>query len=1032
MAFGFFGLSLFFLFLWRVSSAPLDVTFAKDYIQFALHDEATGNYARLSGATLFWPDLSGPLFLEIENGELLNRDDESILSVKSAAISFSRAGLLSLKLMPKSILLKGPTLRIVRTVDNDIRLDFGQVKSSASSEEQAALTTRIFNYIARPGVEGETHSLISRLRGFSIEDARLFVDDQVAKQSWSFPDFNLQLLSTQTGLKGSIDMVMPDVGLEASGLHVDMNYIWDQKNVEIAADFKSIDLKAIAMKVPELGMLAAQDVVFDAHVETILNEQFMPSDVRVQIASKEGEISHPDVSDNPVPYEDLLLGATYNYAGKSLKINDARLSIGGIALMAQADVIHTDDAIAGPVTLKSARVEQAQIPPVWPKILKGDSSEKWVVQRMSGGVFKDLSLEFTLVGEKILQDNMQAQWDFDAQRLQASFSFEDMDVDYRAPLDPMEGLFGRGQFDLDTDILNIEVDKGMMAGLDISNATLLFDEVAAEGKGSAHLSVGLKGDIANVLRYIAKEPIEMGEKVGLDPSQVKGQADLRVNLDFPTQEDVLVEDFKIGLEGTLSDVYLPDVVDTLDLSGGPLKFEIKEGAVKLAGDAMLEKRAINLTWQTFLDSKGKPYDEKLTAKIMVDPNLRSLMGIDLSDFLEGSVFVDMAYASYRDGTAKADIAANLSPSVFFVEPFGYIKPSGIKGEASFKARFKNRKIQQITDLNGFGEGFQFSDAVLDFHLKDGEASLKRGSFPSFTIGQSQGKLTFLYADQGDLDINLDALVLDAEPFLKPDDVQEAYTLPPMHITMSADTLLTAPERAFQKAKLDIDINAEGVFTRWQFEALAGDGGVSAYYKPDNQGARNFKMLAEDAGGFLRAFNIYDNMRGGRLEINGEPARGVRDRNLKGDARIYDFHVVKAPVMTKLFSLLSLTGLGDAFANKGMKFDKMAVDFQWLFRPEGSMLVLKDGRTTGNSLGLLFEGNVDNAKREVDISGTIVPMSGINKIIDKIPLVGDILTGGSGGVFAATYKIQGPTDDPKVSANPLSVLTPGILRKILFE
>ena len=33
------------------------------------------------------------------------------------------------------------------------------------------------------------------------------------------------------------------------------------------------------------------------------------------------------------------------------------------------------------------------------------------------------------------------------------------------------------------------------------------------------------------------------------------------------------------------------------------------------------------------------------------------------------------------------------------------------------------------------------------------------------------------------------------------------------------------------------------------------------------------------------------------------------------------------------------------------------------------------------------------------------------------------------MFAANYRLSGSTDDPDVSVNPLSVLTPGILRQL---
>jgi len=131
--------------------------------------------------------------------------------------------------------------------------------------------------------------------------------------------------------------------------------------------------------------------------------------------------------------------------------------------------------------------------------------------------------------------------------------------------------------------------------------------------------------------------------------------------------------------------------------------------------------------------------------------------------------------------------------------------------------------------------------------------------------------------------------------------------------------------------------------------------------------------------------------------------------------------------------MSLSGVQDTLSTKGVSFTKLEAGFEWRFRDEGNLLVIKDGRTSGSSLGLTFEGVNDMGAETIDISGTVIPLSGVNKVIGDIPLIGDILTGGSaGGLFAATYTMSGPSKDPKVIVNPLSVLTPGIFRKILFE
>jgi hypothetical protein len=68
--------------------------------------------------------------------------------------------------------------------------------------------------------------------------------------------------------------------------------------------------------------------------------------------------------------------------------------------------------------------------------------------------------------------------------------------------------------------------------------------------------------------------------------------------------------------------------------------------------------------------------------------------------------------------------------------------------------------------------------------------------------------------------------------------------------------------------------------------------------------------------------------------------------------------------------------------------------------------------------------------KLDLNGTIVPLYGLNSIFEGIPLVSDLLGSKDGeGIFAVTYGVRGQLDELKVAVNPVSMLTPGFLRKI---
>ena len=54
------------------------------------------------------------------------------------------------------------------------------------------------------------------------------------------------------------------------------------------------------------------------------------------------------------------------------------------------------------------------------------------------------------------------------------------------------------------------------------------------------------------------------------------------------------------------------------------------------------------------------------------------------------------------------------------------------------------------------------------------------------------------------------------------------------------------------------------------------------------------------------------------------------------------------------------------------------------------------------------------------------------MLGNVPVIGDLLVSRRGeGVFGMTYSINGPAAQPRVGVNPVSALTPGILRRI-FE
>ena len=88
--------------------------------------------------------------------------------------------------------------------------------------------------------------------------------------------------------------------------------------------------------------------------------------------------------------------------------------------------------------------------------------------------------------------------------------------------------------------------------------------------------------------------------------------------------------------------------------------------------------------------------------------------------------------------------------------------------------------------------------------------------------------------------------------------------------------------------------------------------------------------------------------------------------------------------------------------------------------------------SGSAVGINIDGKVDMNSGDSNLQGTLVPFSTVNKILNFIPIIGDILTGGDNqGVLAVAYEIKGSLGSPKITVNPVSLLTPGFLRNLFF-
>jgi hypothetical protein len=163
------------------------------------------------------------------------------------------------------------------------------------------------------------------------------------------------------------------------------------------------------------------------------------------------------------------------------------------------------------------------------------------------------------------------------------------------------------------------------------------------------------------------------------------------------------------------------------------------------------------------------------------------------------------------------------------------------------------------------------------------------------------------------------------------------------------------------------------------------------------------------------------MIGGQLSLAMEPPTvepsakegliNVRDFTIKGEAAL-ERAVAGGPVGTQ----------------NGIAFSGLRAEFT---RQSGH-LTIRDGVVKGPTIGATIEGSLDYIGNSVRMSGTFVPMYGLNNMFGQIPILGLFLGAGSNeGLIGVTYEVVGSPEKPVVRVNPISAMAPGVLRKI-FE
>jgi hypothetical protein len=162
---------------------------------------------------------------------------------------------------------------------------------------------------------------------------------------------------------------------------------------------------------------------------------------------------------------------------------------------------------------------------------------------------------------------------------------------------------------------------------------------------------------------------------------------------------------------------------------------------------------------------------------------------------------------------------------------------------------------------------------------------------------------------------------------------------------------------------------------------------------------------------------------GALEAQGTEDELLSSLQGKLDFTAKDGRIFPIGVIGKIFSVMNITeiyrGQVPDLTRKGCAYDSITATGTI----DAGILSLDNCVVNAHCMKMVWHGTIDLGKKEVDLVVVVAPLRTVDKIIDKVPILGDML---NGSLISFPVRVSGDLSDPDVVPLSPSALGAGFL------
>lgn len=777
------------------------------------------------------------------------------------------------------------------------------------------------------------------------------------------------------------------------------------------------------------GTLAGQQA--QAHLQGTGDIAFNPDNTlasaALEITMDKVVFNMPDVMNKTVAIARAGLRAKYTASDNTIAINEAVISGGPLNANLTGKVTLAGNASPGiDLDGKIVAIGIRDLLHYWPLKLGGGARD-WIDRNVSAGRVGPVSLHAHILPGQLDQDRLPDE------AVNVSFPLTGGTITYVPGLTPMTNVTGSAQLLGDT--FKGEITSGTVGHIAVGLSHVAIPNLHLDD-APADITAHISGGLPDVLVLIDEKPLQYPTRFHLHTQGARGSVVADLSFHVPTNHNVTIDQVGINVKTTVSGLAI-SLGEHTKITDGIATFAIDNNSLHATGPVTMGGVQLAMDWtETFKDA---PVTTRVTVKGAMDDAARDSFGFRLGDFIAGPVGMTALLQGRRGQLQTANATLDFTPASIGYELINYKKPPGVAANGTLIAKFAPDGSVKTADftVNGPGltaKGIATLDANGDLARLDAPM-VKAGPNNDFAITLIEGQTVGLTITGKSFDgsalgkHNPGVSAASGPPHPQPMDSND-----PFRASVKVDRLVL--QEGVTLSPFSLELN--GLGHRPQAMSLSAvqtkNDKVTGTLTTDENG-RKVMLSADDAGLLLKGLLGMESVRGGSLAVTvklppmAQAARndaGVPDYT--GVLTLTDIRVLNQTFLTRLFTAGSLEGFVNLMRGDGVALDKVNVPFT----THGDVIDVHDGQASGPSVGITADGYLDRRSSTLALKGAVAPAYGLNSVLGAIPLLGDVLVSKKGeGILGMTYSATGSFDSPEVSMNPLSVLAPGILRRV-FE